>query len=80
MLEYLAVSLEHNACAGLGRVADYLELLVIVSAVEFLEVNVLAVLYGKLKPLGKSVDYRSADAVQSSRNLIASAAVSCKLP
>ena len=49
-LEYLIVSLEHYAGTCLLGIADYLQLLVVVTALKALEVNVLAVLDCELQP------------------------------
>ena len=65
ILEDLAVSLESNACTCLGGIADDLEFLVVFTSLEALEVDMLAVLYGKLQPFRQRIYNGSANAVET---------------
>ncbi len=74
-LKYQGVGFEHNGSTCFRCFANYLHRLVILTAVmETLIVNVFAVLNGKLQPFGKSVYNGRANAVKTSRNLVASSA------
>ena len=64
-LEYLAVSLEHYGGTCFLGITDYFQLLVVMTALELLEVNVLAVLYSELQSFRKSVNNGSTNAVET---------------
>ena len=75
LCEDSAVRFESDGSSRFGSIADDLELFIILSAVmETLEVDMLAVLYGKLEPFGKSVHDRRAHAVQTACDFISAAA------
>ena len=73
-LENLGVSLEAHLGALDAGLADDLELVHDFAAFIALEIDVLAVADLDLEPLGESVDDRSANAVETARNLVSAAA------
>lgn len=74
-MEYCVIGLEAYLCTCLVGSTDNFHLLIIMTAVfKTLEVYLLAVIYSKLKPLGKCIYNRRTNAVQTARNLISAAA------
>ncbi len=74
ILEDLGIGFEANLGTALCGFTDLLQIVHDLAALVALEIDILAVAYSDLEPLGQRVDDRSADAVQTAGYLVSAAA------